>query len=221
MIVTIDGPAGAGKSTAAKELANRLGFEFLDTGAMYRAVTWYCQHHGIDLTDSHQALQAAQRMSLRLTGATVFVDDVDVTLAIRSPEVTRESRHIAGNDLVRQHLISLQRQYAQGRNIVTEGRDQGTIAFPEAECKFYLIADPRERAVRRQKELAAKGQIVAVEELLEQQTRRDERDANREFGAMKPATDATEVDTTQLELADVVSHLESLVQSRQRELGLT
>lgn len=213
MIVTIDGPAGAGKSTAARRLAERLGFVFLDTGAMYRAVTWHCQQSGIPLTDNHAVEQAARSMRLRFHGHQVIVNDQDVSSEIRSREVTQESRFVAANNAVRSYLVELQRQFAEGRDVVTEGRDQGTVAFPHAEWKFFLVADPRERALRRQRELALKGQHIALEELLEQQTQRDERDSRREFGTMRAADDARVVDTSRLTLDEVVDHLEQAVRS--------
>ena len=213
MIVTIDGPAGAGKSTAARRLAERLGFVFLDTGAMYRAVTWHCQQQGIPLTDNHAVEQAARSMSLQLDRHQVIVNGQDVSSEIRSPEVTQESRFVAANNAVRAYLVELQRRFAEGRDVVTEGRDQGTVAFPHAECKFFLVADPRERALRRQRELAMKGQPISLEELLEQQTQRDERDSRREFGTMRAADDARVVDTSRLTLDEVVDHLEQAVRT--------
>lgn len=211
MIVTIDGPAGAGKSTAARRLAERLGFHFLDTGAMYRAVTWHCQQRQIPLSDSAAVEQAARSMSLQLAANQVKVNGQDVSHAIRTPEVTQESRFVAANNAVRAYLVELQRKFAEGRDVVTEGRDQGTVAFPHAECKFYLVADPRERALRRQRELAERGQHVSLEELLEQQTQRDARDSQREFGTMRAADDARVVDTSRLSLDEVVQHLEQAV----------
>ncbi|MCY2968412.1 MAG: (d)CMP kinase, partial [Planctomycetota bacterium] len=204
----------AGKSTAARQLAQRLGFEFLDTGAMYRAVTWYCCRHKIDLGDPHAVADAARRMSLEFVDDRVRVDGEDVSLAIRTPEITRESRHVAGNNVVRQFLVELQRSLAAGRNVVTEGRDQGTVAFPHAECKFFLVADPRERALRRQRELEQRGQQVSLEELLQQQSHRDQRDAEREFGAMRAAEDAHVIDTSRCELEQVVAQLERMVRER-------
>ena len=214
MIVTIDGPAGAGKSSAARALAARLGFQFLDTGAMYRAVTWHCLERGIDLHDQEAVADAARRIDLRLGGDRVFVDGREVTREIRSTAVTHETRFIAGNHLVREHLVTLQRRLATGRNIVTEGRDQGTVAFPDAECKFFLTAAPETRARRRQRELAERGELISLEEILSQQNSRDARDARREVGPLKPAADALTIDTSNLELKDAVSRLEAEVRSR-------
>ena len=214
MIVTIDGPAGAGKSTAARALAQRLGFEFLDTGAMYRAVTWAAIHQGVNLEDTVAIALLARSLEIRFDGSRVFVDGVDVAGDLRSPHVTGESRHVAGNLDVRRHLVTLQQQFAENRNIVTEGRDQGTVVFPHAQCKFYVTADPRERAARRQREFAERGQAISLDDLLSQQRDRDERDATRDFGGMKPASDAVTVDTTGLSHDQVLELLEQQVRSK-------
>jgi cytidylate kinase len=214
MIVTIDGPAGAGKSSAARALAKKLAFQFLDTGAMYRAVTWHCLELRIDLCDERLVAEAARTMRLRMESDRVFVNDREVTHEIRGTEVTHESRFIAGNNAVRAHLVNLQRQLATGRDIVTEGRDQGTVAFPHAECKFFLTADPHQRAKRRQRDLAARGEQVPLEEILSQQAGRDQRDQKREVGALKPAEDAILVDTSNLTFEEVVGRLEAIVKSK-------
>src|SRR6266550_7606982 len=138
MIVTIDGPAGAGKSSSARELALRLGVQFLDTGAMYRAVTWHCLKDSIDLADEQAVAESAKKGQFVFQSGRVLVDGVEVTREIRRSAVTDQTRFIAGNNLVRAYLVELQRTLAAGADVVTEGRDQGTVAFPHAECKFYL-----------------------------------------------------------------------------------
>jgi len=216
MIVTIDGPAGAGKSSTARALAGRLDFEFLDTGAMYRAVTWYCLKRQIDLRDEPSVAEAAKRAQFVFESQRVLVDGVEVTQQIRRSAVTHETRYVAGNTAVRAFLVELQRKLAAGKDVVTEGRDQGTVAFPGAECKFYLTASPLKRALRRQQDLAANGEQVALEEILAQQQGRDQRDERREIGAMKPADDAITIDTSDFSFDEVVTRMERIVRERRR-----
>ncbi|HTU22828.1 MAG TPA: (d)CMP kinase [Gemmataceae bacterium] len=197
MIITIDGPAGAGKSSAAKGLAQRLGFEFLDTGAMYRAVALIALRTGINLRD--ESALAALVASLRLAmppGGRVLLDGEDVTDAIRTSEVTAATGPVADSPSVRRCLVQMQRAIAEGRNMVCEGRDQGTIVFPDAVCKFFLFADPVERAHRRQRQMEARGEKVELEQLLREQEIRDQRDAARDLAPMKPADDAICLDST-------------------------
>lgn len=214
MIVTIDGPAGAGKSTTARELASRLSFQFLDTGAMYRAVTWLCLKQGVDLHDEQAVADAAHRGNFQFQAGQVFVDDENVTREIRRSTVTNDTRFIAANNQVRAFLVQKQRQLAADANVVTEGRDQGTVAFPYAECKFFLTASPLKRARRRQQDLALNGEQVPIEEILLQQESRDQRDAQRDYGALKPAPDAIAMDTSELEFDQVVTRMEQIVREK-------
>lgn len=214
MIVTIDGPAGAGKSTTARELARRLNFVFLDTGAMYRAVTWYCLKNHIDLADEPAVAEVARGGPFVFEAGRAIVDGVEVTREIRRSAVTDQTRFVAGNNRARAHLVEWQRRLAQGADVVTEGRDQGTVAFPQAECKFYLTASPVQRAKRRQHDLAAAGEEVPLEAILAQQEGRDSRDENREFGALKPAPDAISIDTSELSFEEVVGQMESTVRQK-------
>ena len=208
MIVTIDGPAGAGKSTIARGLARRLGFRFLDTGAMYRAVTLAALERGHDWSQPERLVELAKKLRLDVTESLVCVDGRDVTAAIRSPEVTAATHYAANNPGVRVVLVELQRQAVGTDSIVTEGRDQGTVVFPHAECKVYLTASPTERARRRARELAAHGQPTSVEDVLRDQNRRDASDAGRAVGPMVPAADAIEVPTDGLGPDEVLDRLE-------------
>jgi cytidylate kinase len=211
MIVTIDGPAGAGKSSAAKALARRLGFEFLDTGAMYRAVALAALRAGLDLHDHAALAKLVASLSLAMPPGHVLLNGEDVTAAIRTPEVTTATSPVADSKPVRQHLVGLQRDIAAGRDMVCEGRDQGTIVFPDAACKFFLKADPVERARRRQREMEARGEVVDFEAVLRAQQERDRRDAARDLAPMVPAADAILLDNTRLTLAQVVDLMESEV----------
>jgi CMP/dCMP kinase len=214
MIVTIDGPAGSGKSTTARRLAERLGFEFLDTGAMYRAVALETIALGIDLDDVERIAEVARRMDIDVAGAIVRVDGRDVTAAIRTPNVTSAASQVAAIAAVRAALVRLQQKSAQGRNVVSEGRDQGTVVFPQAECKFYLTADPHERARRRLLELEAQGQKIAFDDLLRQIVERDTRDKTRDTAPLRAADDAIRIDTSQLSPDEAVRQLEAIVRQK-------
>ncbi len=220
MIVTIDGPAGTGKSTAARALAERLQFQFLDTGAMYRAVAVKCLKSGCDLADSDAATRIAEPLRIAFVDGRTHVNGDDLTDQLRSPEATRAASIVAQVPGVRQALVLAQRELAQGRNIVCEGRDQGTVVFPLAECKFYITAAPEIRAERRRQELLAAGQFVAFESLLAEQEQRDDRDRNRHLSPLRPAEDAIVVDTTDLDATTVVDQLESHVRARMPRVRL-
>src|SRR5205823_4704231 len=204
MIVTLDGPAGAGKSSAAKALARRLGFEYLDTGAMYRGVTLAVLRAGIDPRDAQALTRLLADLRLEMPPGRVYLNGEDVTEEIRSAKVTHASGRVADSALVRRRLVDLQRVRAAGRNVVCEGRDQGTIVFPDAACKFFLVADPHERARRRQQDMAARGEAVELEVVLRAQEERDARDAARDLAPMKPAADAVVLDSTALRPDQVV-----------------
>jgi cytidylate kinase len=214
MIVTIDGPAGAGKSSVARRLAQRLGFYFLDTGAMYRAVALAAMRGKVIWEDRQAVADLAAHLPLEFDGSCVLLDGQDITDAIRKPEVTANTHFVADNPQVRAHLVELQRRLAQGTQVVTEGRDQGTVAFPQAECKFFLTASAAERARRRRQQLLADGEDVSLAEVLTQQNQRDTRDESRDVGALVPAADAIHVLTDGMTLDAVVALLERLVRQR-------
>jgi len=214
MIVTIDGPAGAGKSSAAKALARRLGFDFLDTGAMYRAVTLAGLRAGCDLNDPKAMEALLADMVLEMPAGKVLINGEDITGPIRTPEVTAASGSVASNPPVRKQLGVWQRALAAGRNIVCEGRDQGTIVFPDAGCKFFLKADPEERARRRHRELLARGEQISLAEVRHAQESRDRRDADRRIAPMVPANDAIILDSTHLTLEQIVERMEQEVRAR-------
>jgi cytidylate kinase len=208
MIITIDGPAGAGKSSAARELARRLGFEFLDTGAMYRAVTFAALRAGLDVRDHAAVAGLLPDLRIEMPPERVILNGEDVTSLLRTAEITAASGPVADNAAVRRRLAARQREIAEGRDMVCEGRDQGTVVFPDAACKFFLIADPAERARRRQREMIERGEVLEPSEVLKAQEARDRRDAQRDLGPMKPAADAVLLDSTALTLKQVVDLME-------------
>jgi len=214
MIVTIDGPAGAGKSTVARALAARLGFEYLDTGAMYRAVALAGLRRGVDWNEPGQLAALALTLSIEPAGDRMVLDGEDVSLAIRTQEVTEVTRYAADNVAIREHLVAQQRRWAASRNVVTEGRDQGTLVFPDAACKIYLTASARQRAERRLRDLESQGERATLASVLAAQDARDRRDAARDVGRLAKAPDAIEVSTDGLSIDEVVDRLAELVQAR-------
>jgi CMP/dCMP kinase len=216
MIITIDGPAGAGKSTVARALAQRLGFRFLDTGAMYRAVALAALRRGLDWDAPDDLARLAKKLDIRTLGEQILLDGEDVTEAVRTSEVTAVTRYAAGNPKVREFLVELQRTLAGGDNVVTEGRDQGTVAFPRAECKIFLTASPTERARRRLLDLQSQGEPVTLEQVLAAQERRDREDATRPVGPLTPAADAVTVYTDGLTLDEVVQRLKGIVKTKEK-----
>ncbi len=206
MIVTIDGPAGSGKSTAARQLADRLGYYFLDTGAMYRVIAWYCSNNNIDFSGD-AAADAASRIEIRIDDDRIYCENNDVTHDIRLPEVTQSASLVAMNPGVRTALVKQQRAISQGKDIVSEGRDQGTVVFPNAEFKFFLSATVEKRAERRKLEMESKGVTISLNDLIDQLRTRDERDQDRDIAPLKPADDAIQIDTTNMTIDEVVTQM--------------
>jgi len=210
LIITIDGPAGVGKSTVARMLAKELGAVFLDTGATYRAVTVAAMNAETDLSDPQAVLAVMAQTDFDFSHdgdvLRVKINGRDITDTIREPQVTEQVRHIAAAPLLREQLVKLQQDFAaQFDRVVTEGRDQGTVVFLQAQYKFFLTADPEERTRRRHDELKAAGKTVDPKQLHQQIIERDASDENRTVGPLKPAADAIIIDTTHID-ADQVVH---------------
>lgn len=219
MIVTLDGPAGAGKSSVAKTLAARLGFRFLDTGAMYRAVALAALRQSCDWSDELRLAEVAMGVTLEMQDERVLLNGEDVSDEIRSRAVTAVIHHVADNVAIRARLVQLQRQIAAGGNFVTEGRDQGTVAFPDADCKIFLTATPAERARRRVRDLACRGVEAEFDEVLAEQTERDRRDQSRPVGRLAQAADAVVLYTDQMTEDEVVASLDQIVREKKQRLN--
>ena len=217
MIVTIDGPAGAGKSTVTRKLAQEIGFQHLDTGAMYRAVTWQAIQNGIDFNDEFALQQVATNLILVFDADRVIIGGKDVSEAIRTPAITRQVVKVADAVSVRSQLVDLQRRIASRGNFVCEGRDQGTVAFPDAFCKVFLTASANSRAKRRSEQLQAAGHFVDFDQIVREQETRDIQDQNRKIGRLQKASDAIEVNTDQLTIDEVVVKLAKIVRKRMDE----
>ena len=216
LIVTIDGPAGSGKSTVSQLLAEKLSAAFLDTGAMYRAVTLAAMRNGTDLTDTQELLDVltSNKFEFTIDGILmrVSVNGVDATDDIRLPEVTANVKYVASEAKLRSKLVEMQRHFAADcKKIVTEGRDQGTVVFPDADYKFYLEADISERTRRRQQQLKTTGKELPIEEIKKNIEKRDHCDTSRKVGALTPAEDAIIIDTTNLGITEVVKKMLSYI----------
>ena len=218
MIVAIDGPAGAGKSTIAKKLAQKLGFLYIDTGAMYRAFTFKALQEKISFDDIDTLVELAANTEVKLSPTEsgqvkVLLDGVDVSAKIRTPELTNAVFHVAKIPRIRQVIWQWQRVYGETDDIVMEGRDIGTVIFPHADIKFYLDADIQERAKRRFKELSERGIEVNLNELKQQIEDRDNKDKTRASGPLKKAEDAILINTTNLDILQVVECLLTHIQN--------
>jgi cytidylate kinase len=207
MIIAIDGPAGAGKSTVARRLAERLGFRYLDTGAMYRALTWLALERRVDLDATAELVRLAEEHPVEFDGLRVFVDGEEVTRQIRAPRIDRSVPVVARQTPVREVMRDRQRQLAEVGDAVIEGRDIGRVVVPQAEVKVYLVADPTERARRR---IAEHPGLDDAEALATDLRLRDESDAKQ----MEPAADAVQIDTTRLTIDEVVAKIEELARAR-------
>ena len=217
MIVAIDGPAATGKSTSAKLVAQKLGFTYMDTGAMYRCVTLSVLRNHIALEDEEALQLLIQEMDIDFIKTddklVVHLDKEDVSILIRKPEVTSHASAVSALPQVRNHMVAIQRQSAKNQDCVIEGRDIGTIVFPKADVKFFLVADDFVRAKRRQLDLKAIGEEKTIDELVEEIRRRDRLDSERSHSPLKKADDAIEVDTSQLTIDEQVDFMVNKVRN--------
>jgi cytidylate kinase len=210
-VITIDGPGGSGKSTVSRLLAEKLGFVYLDTGAMYRAVALEATRAGIALDDGGKLAALCRHLALRFerTGSQthIYVGEEDVSEAIRSPQMDMGSSTVSAVREVREAMTVMQRSIAAGLKVIAEGRDMGTVVFPGADHKFFLTASPEARAERRYKERVLRGESVNRKVVATELRRRDEQDQTREIAPLRPAPDAVRIDTTNLTVMDVIQEI--------------
>ena len=203
MIIAVDGPAGSGKSTISKLLAKELGLVYLDTGAMYRLFTLKMLKENVSFSDSHKIDELLENLNINIENDRFYLDGKDVSEEIRKTDVAANVSKTAAIDEVREKMVSLQREFSKSKNVILDGRDIGTVVFPEADIKIFLVADAKERAERRFKELHEKGENISLDSIYENILKRDRLDSTRENSPLKKANDAIEVDTTGKNIEEV------------------
>ena len=210
MIIAIDGPAGSGKSTIAKLIAEDLELVYFDTGAMYRLVTLKALNDGI-LGNLDKIIKMLDNLNIDIKENGFYLDDIDVSEEIRKPVVSENVSDIAAIREVREKMVDLQRKFSESKNVILDGRDIGTVVFPNADVKIFLVADAKERSNRRYKELVAKGENVRIEEIYENILKRDEIDSTRKESPLKKADNAIEVDTTSKNIEEVKNEILNII----------
>lgn len=214
--IAIDGPAGAGKTTIARKLADKLGYIYIDTGAMYRAVAWKAENHGIPLMDEDAIVHVAGSMEIEFSenGSQICADGVDITKAIRTPEITKLSSPVSAIPGVRRYLVALQRAMAEEGGVIMEGRDIGSVVMPNAQVKVFLTASAQERARRRHEELLAAGMNIDIGVLKKEIEERDHRDTTRKDSPLVQASGAVVIDTDGMDIDEVVERILGLYEEQ-------
>ena len=213
-IVAVDGPAGSGKSTISKVVAEKFNLTYLDTGAMYRMIAFKSLKDGVDLDDIERVVELLDRVEIDMKDGKFFVDGKDVSHEIRTPEITAIVSKVAAIKEVRVKLVDLQRKISEGKNVILDGRDIGTVVFTNADLKIFLVASPEERAKRRVLDFKSKGIDEKFEDVLAEIIRRDEFDSNRKESPLKKAEDAVEIDTSFMNIDEVVEAISELIKAR-------
>ncbi len=220
LLITIDGPAGAGKTTVSKALAHRLEYTYIDTGALYRAVAYEAKLNGLEAHDDEALEKLCSGLEIAFVrgdqGLRLICNQVDITDRIRTPEITMLASAISARPVVRRFLFGLQRKMGKDKGVVFEGRDMGTVVFPEADVKFYLSASTRMRALRRYNELLPKSKIT-LEEVEKDLKQRDQNDSTRDLAPLKPAEDAVRIDSTDMSIQEVVDQMIACIEEKSGE----
>jgi len=211
--IVIDGPAGSGKSTVSRLLADRLGLTYVDTGAMYRAVALAAHERGVDPADDEGLAELCKIIRIEFRRNRLFMDGRDVSDLIRSSLMDRLSSTVSARPSVREAMVGLQRRTAEGGGVVMEGRDIGTVVLPDADVKFFLTANPQVRGMRRYQERVGKGESADLDKVVAEIERRDKNDSERELSPLKPAKDAIIIDTTDLSIPDVVEEMSKKIRN--------
>nr|WP_294572585.1 (d)CMP kinase [uncultured Romboutsia sp.] len=211
LVIAVDGPAGAGKSTIAKLIAEKLNINYIDTGAMYRAITYKCLQNNIDINNEKEVINIAKNCEIDFKDNNIYLNGEILTDEIRTMEVSNNVSNVAKIKEVRYLMVDVQRNIGKVSSVILDGRDIGSYVFPNADYKFFLIATPEERGNRRYKELVNKGYNVNLEEIIKDIIKRDEIDSNREFAPLVKAEDAIEIDTTGKSINEVVQSVLSKI----------
>lgn len=205
--IAVDGPSGAGKSTIAKAVAQRLGIDYIDTGAMYRAIGYKMLKKGVNVDDLEGIQRLLNTTEIDFSKGNIILDGQVINDLIRTPEISKQASSCSAVGIVREKLVDLQQKMGRAKSVVMDGRDIGTVVFPDAEYKFFITASPEERAKRRYNELIQKGQKVNYDQVLADITARDHNDSTREITPLRKAEDAIEVDTTNMTIEEVIEYI--------------